>query len=164
MPQLDPSVFSPQLIWLAISFLVLYILMARVALPKVARVLKERETRIEGNIEKAEMLREQAEEALKAYEHAIAKAKAEAQAILQKGLQEIALETQNRESAFQQKMKAESDAAEAKISAAKNQAMAGIKDLAAELAQDIAEKLTGAMTDSKQASEAVAKAAMKMEA
>ena len=159
MPQLDPAVFSPQLIWLGISFLVLYILMARFALPKVAHILHEREERIEGNIEKAGKLRTEAEEALKAYEEAIAKARIEAQSILQKSLQEVTSETQMREEAFARRMKEESVAAEARIADAKSKAMAEVKDIATDLAQHIATKLTGSAPTSMNAAEAVARAA-----
>ena len=63
MPQFDPAVWSPQLIWLAISFVALYFLMSRVALPRISDVLEEREFKISDALRKAEGLRDDAEDA-----------------------------------------------------------------------------------------------------
>src|SRR5512143_2540561 len=78
MPQFDPAVWTPQLVWLAISFIVLYLLMAKVALPRVTEVLEEREERINESLRKAEMLRLRAEDAIAAYERTIADVRAKA--------------------------------------------------------------------------------------
>ena len=71
MPQFDPAVFAPQLIWLAIFFVALYVLMARLALPRVDQVLAVRRERIEGNLAKAEIFKEEAGRVLAAYQKAI---------------------------------------------------------------------------------------------
>ena len=60
LPQLNPDFFSPQLIWLGISFITLYYLMSKVALPKVAEVLEERQERITNDLDRAGNLRRQA--------------------------------------------------------------------------------------------------------
>ena len=54
MPQFDPSVFSPLLVWLVLTFVALYLLMSKFALPKVAAIIDARAERIEGNLAKAE--------------------------------------------------------------------------------------------------------------
>ncbi|HJO87371.1 MAG TPA: F0F1 ATP synthase subunit B', partial [Rhodospirillales bacterium] len=57
MPQFDVTTFLPQIIWLVISYLVLYFLMAKVALPKIGGILEERQARIDDNLDAAQSLR-----------------------------------------------------------------------------------------------------------
>ena len=75
MPQLDVASYLPQLVWLAISFVVLYLLMAKLALPRIADVLEERSMRREDNLARAEDLQRQAEAAAEAYENVLAEAR-----------------------------------------------------------------------------------------
>ncbi|HEX2580967.1 MAG TPA: F0F1 ATP synthase subunit B' [Dongiaceae bacterium] len=143
MPQLDPAVFLPQLVWLAITFLALYLLMSYIALPRVAKVLGERNDRIEGNIERAERLKEEAQAALKAYEAELASARAQAQETLRRAAAEIAAETQGREQAFAHRIKEETQSAEKRISSAKVQALKEMETVTHPLAERMVEKLLG---------------------
>ena len=63
LPQLDASKYPSMVIWLAISFAVLYVLMAKVTLPRIAQVLEKRQDRIDDNLEKATGLKAEAEAA-----------------------------------------------------------------------------------------------------
>ena len=65
MPQFDPTYFAPQLVWLAITFLALYLLMSRLILPRITGILSQREDRIEGNLKRAETLKEEAAQVLR---------------------------------------------------------------------------------------------------
>src|SRR5712671_4709565 len=80
LPQLNPAVFSPQLIWLAISFLALFFLMSKVALPDISATLTARQQRLEGDLAAAEKFRAEAETAIATYKKSISDARAAAQA------------------------------------------------------------------------------------
>jgi F-type H+-transporting ATPase subunit b len=143
MPQLDVTTFSPQLFWLAISFIVLLVLMSRLVLPRVGKVLEQREERIGGNLEKAEKLKAEADAVLAAYQKAMADARAQALATLSAAGQEIAAATATREADFARKLADQTSAAEARIAASKAQALAEVRNVAGELAAAMTSKLTG---------------------
>ena len=75
MPQLNPLDWAPQLIWLVLTFGVLYLLMVWIALPRIGSVIEKRAAHIEGDLETAEKFRRETEEAIAAYEQALAEAK-----------------------------------------------------------------------------------------
>ena len=93
MPQFDPAVWVPQLIWLVITFMALYLLMSRVALPRVSEVLEEREVRINESLRKAERLRLNAEDAIASYEKTIADVRAKAAEEVRTAREEAAAES-----------------------------------------------------------------------
>jgi len=147
MPQFDPNTFSPQLVWLAITFLALYLLMSRLIMPRVAGILSQREDRIDGNLQRAEALKEEAAQVLAAYQKAIADARAKAQAALARAAADIAAETAAREAEFAKKMADQTTAAEASIRAAKTRALADVRGIAGEVAALMASKLIGTSVD-----------------
>lgn len=81
LPQLNANDFAPQLFWLAITFALLYVIMSRVALPRIGSVLEERKDKIQRDLATAERLKGETEKALEAYEKALADARANAAAI-----------------------------------------------------------------------------------
>ena len=80
-PPFQSQTFASQLIWLVIAFVLLYALMAKLALPRVTAIIENRQAKIQGDIAEAGKLRTQSEEALAAYEKALADARGRAQAI-----------------------------------------------------------------------------------
>lgn len=155
MPQFDPAVFSPLLVWLVLTFVALYLLMSKFALPKVAAIIDSRAERIEGNLAKAEAIRSEAAAVLAAYEKAIADARAEAQSEIAKAGAQIAAETARREAEFAQRLGQQTQAAEAKIKASQTEALGQVRLIAADIAAGIAGKLTGVGVDAATASTAV---------
>jgi F-type H+-transporting ATPase subunit b len=81
MPQLDFSTFPNQIFWLVVAIVAIYLILTRVALPRIGAVLAERQGTITNDIAAAEDLKRQATDAEAAYNKALADARAEAQAI-----------------------------------------------------------------------------------
>src|SRR5215468_9171743 len=80
-PPFDPSTFASQLVSLAIAFVALYVIVSRIALPRVGSVIDARQNKIEGDLAEAQKLKDESEAALKAYEDELAAARSKAQAI-----------------------------------------------------------------------------------
>ena len=147
LPQLDTSTYAPQVIWLAITFGVLYVLMTRVALPRIGHVLEERRYKIDQNLKMAESLKGEAEAAAEAYEGALADARARAGTVLSDVREGAARDAAGRQAELRARLHADIQEAEAGIAEARDKAVAGIRDVAAEVAQSAAEKLAGETVD-----------------
>ena len=143
LPQLDPAVFSPQLIWLAITFVLLYLLMSRLALPKIAATLANRQQKLEGDLARAERVKAEAESVLAAYEKAMTDARVKAQALTGQAVADVAAELAKREAAFAAELNARTAEAEKQINATKDAALTEIRSVAAELTQSIVRKVAG---------------------
>jgi F-type H+-transporting ATPase subunit b len=143
MPQLNPLDWAPQLIWLAITFGVLYLLMKYVALPKIGSVIEARQARIKGDIEAADKLGRETQEAIAAYEQALAEAKNKAHAIAQEGRAKLNAEVAAERAALEKELAAKQVEAEARIETAKNAALKEVNAVAVEVASDIVRRLIG---------------------
>ena len=106
MPQLDPSLFATQLFWLFVSFMVLFLIAWKAAVPRIADVLNARQNRIDGDLERAQALKSEAEDVLAAYERALADASAEAQEIHRQLAQSLAVERTKRQEELSRKLSA----------------------------------------------------------
>ena len=89
MPQLDISTFSNQIFWLVITLVIIYFVLSKIALPRIASVLSDRQMTISNDIARAEDLKQSAIEAENAYNLALSEARAEAQMIIDEAKAEI---------------------------------------------------------------------------
>lgn len=144
MPQLNPLDWAPQLIWLLITFGVLYLLMVWIALPRIGGVIEKRAAHIAGDLESADKLRRETEEAIAAYEQALAEAKQKAHTIIEEGRAKLKAETDAERAKLEKDLAAKSAEAEKRIEAAKASAMKEVNAVAADVASDIVRELTGA--------------------
>ena len=158
MPQFDPTFFAPQLFWLLVMFVVLYVLMSTFAMPKIGAVLEERQRKIDDNLDKAAKLKAEAEAAIAAYEKALAESRAQAQQILRESAESLAKQSEAKQKELGEKLAAQIKAGEAKIIAAKDQALASVREVAVDVAKSAALKLTGVAIDDLQVTSAVAAA------
>lgn len=89
MPQLDFSTFPNQIFWLVVAIVAIYLILSRIALPRIGAVLADRQGTITSDISAAEELKEKAAEAEEAYNQALADARAEAHKIIAEAKAEI---------------------------------------------------------------------------
>jgi F-type H+-transporting ATPase subunit b len=143
MPQLNPLDWTPQLIWLAITFSILYLLMKWVALPRIGSVIEMRRQRIAGDLETAERLRRETQEAIAAYEQALAEAKAKAHAIADEARNKLKDEVAAERADLERDLAAKAAEAEARIHSAKTSALKDVNAVAAETASAIVQRLIG---------------------
>ena len=143
MPQLNPLDWGPQLVWLLLTFGVLYLLMVYVALPRIGSVIEARAARIAADLATAEKLRRETEEAIAAYEQALAEAKQKAHAIVEEGRVKLKAETAAERARLEKDLAKKSAEAEARIDKAKASAMKDVSAVAADVATDIVRRLIG---------------------
>ncbi len=156
MPQFDPAYFATQLFWLAITFVALYLLMSRVALPKIGAVLEERQRKIEENLDKAAQLKAEAEAAVASYEHALAASRERARSVLHETNEKLAAEAEVRTRELNAKLGEQIKAGEARIAAAKESALANVRNVAAEVAAACVSRIAGVTVDKAKVEAAVA--------
>jgi F-type H+-transporting ATPase subunit b len=143
MPQLDPTWWAGQIVWLAIIFAVLYAVLAKVLLPRVTRTIDAREGKISGDIADARRLKQEAEAQAAAAAGEMAQARSKAHKVASDAKAKSAAAAAERQGVEEAKLNERLTAAEAEIRAARDQAMGNVKTIAVETAQAIVERLTG---------------------
>jgi F-type H+-transporting ATPase subunit b len=155
-PPFNSHTFASQLIWLAIAFILLYVLMAKWALPQVGRVIDNRQKRIAGDIAEAGRLKEQSDAAVAAYEKALADARGRAQTIANETREKQAAAADAARKKVENALNVKLAEAEKAIAATKQAAMANVRAVAEDAAAAIVERLIGAAPSKKSVADAVA--------
>ncbi|MEM8632592.1 MAG: F0F1 ATP synthase subunit B' [Pseudomonadota bacterium] len=137
MPQLDFSTFPNQIFWLVVTLVVIYLLLTRVALPRIGSVLAERSGSITNDLAAAEELKLKAVEAEQAYEKALADARAEAQRIAAEARAEIQGELDEATAKADAEISAKAAESEKAIGAIKAGALESIRSVAGEITGDV---------------------------
>ena len=141
MPQLDPTTFAPQLFWLLVTFVLLYLFMWKIAIPRIGNVLQDRQKRIDSDLEKAEQLRREAESVRKAYEKLVTDGSNKAHETIRAARVKVAAEAAAQHASLTEKLAAQTSEAETRIGAAKEQALANIRAVSMEITQLAASRL-----------------------
>ncbi len=147
MPQMNADDWPTQIAWLIVTFAVLLILMWGFALPRVRRVLDRRREKMSDDIGKAEALKAEAEAALKAYQAALAEARAKAQGMLAEMQARLDKEAAAQRAKLDAELAAKAADAEARIRRARTEVMASLKDVAADAAREATRRLIGVEPD-----------------
>ncbi|ADH91689.1 H+transporting two-sector ATPase B/B' subunit [Ancylobacter novellus DSM 506] len=142
-PPFDVHTFPSQLIWLAIAFGALYLLMSRIALPRIANILEERHDRIADDLEEAGKLKAESEAAAYAYEQALASARNKAHGIATETRDKLAADSEAGRKSLEAELSAKLAAAETQIAATKDAAMSNVRGIAVDAAGAIVGNLIG---------------------
>ncbi|MEM6587450.1 MAG: F0F1 ATP synthase subunit B' [Pseudomonadota bacterium] len=154
MPQLCTEWFGNQIFWLVITLVVIYIVLAKIALPRIAAVLAERSGTITNDLAAAEDLKAKAVEAEAAYQKALTDARAEAQTIIAKTKAEIKAELDKATDKADAEIAAKAAEGEAAIAEIKANALESVKDVAKAVASDLVGAM-GSKADAKAITSAV---------
>jgi F-type H+-transporting ATPase subunit b len=158
MPQLNPESFASQLFWLAVTFILFFLIAWRVALPKIGRVLEDRRERIDRDVSKAQEVRNEAEAVLAEYEKLSAEGRASAQVVLREANELAAAEAAAEHEKIGKRLADDIAKAERRIDEARKSALESVGDVAAEIAQAAAAKLIGLDVSKSDADGAVSRA------
>lgn len=155
MPQLDFTTFPNQIFWLVVTLVILYFLMSRVALPRIANVLAERQGAIQRDLDKAEELKRAAVEAEEAYNKALSDARAQAADIVAETKAEIQKELDLATEKADAEISAKAAESEKVIQDIRDNAKQSVSDVANETAVDIVKAIMPETADAKKIKAAV---------
>jgi F-type H+-transporting ATPase subunit b len=154
-PPFQKDTFASQLVSLAIAFVALYLIVSKIALPRVGSLLDERQGKIDGDLAEAEKLKDASDAALKAYEGELAAARARAQAIGAETREKLNAASEAERKTLEGRLSVKLAEAEQAIAATRTAAMRNVRGIAADAAAAIVQRLTGIAPDGKSVKAAV---------
>jgi len=143
MPQLNPEFWVSQIVWLVLTFGILYIVLSKLILPKISDNLESRKSQILENIETAERQREESEKKLKEFEKIILESKLEAKNYFKEARQKILEDINNKRVALEKDIDNEISAAEQEVNNLKIASSEKIKNIAVETSSELIKQLIG---------------------
>jgi F-type H+-transporting ATPase subunit b len=147
MPQFDFSTIASQVFWLVIAFALMYVLVGRLAFPKIERVVEARAEKIGRDLAEADELRKQAEQAMQSYQAALKSAHDQSVAATTQALSAAQEETAKRLKEEDARIAARLDEAVARIERTRAEAVTHLKEIATDVTADLVEKLVGQRPD-----------------
>lgn len=147
MPQLDVHSFAPQLVWLAIAFLALYLVMSRLAVPAIADTLAKRQGKIQGDLDAAEKANEETRNLVAAYEMRLADAREDSRRLMREQGEADSAAAAARFGQLADRLARQIAEAEKRIAAQRDDVMAGLQNIASDIGRDVYSKLAGQEAD-----------------
>jgi F-type H+-transporting ATPase subunit b len=154
-PPFESHTFPSQLVWLVVSFVLLYVIVSRLALPRVGGILAARQKAISDDLAAAQKLRDESDNALKAYETELANARGKAQAIGAETRDKLNAQSEQERKTLEDRLAIKLAEAEKTIAGTRAAAMSNVREIASEAATTIVHQLTGAQPDAKAVESAV---------
>jgi F-type H+-transporting ATPase subunit b len=155
-PPFNKDTFASQLLWITLTFVALYLLMSRVALPRIGSIIEDRKQHIGSDFAEAERLKAESDAAAVAYEKSLADARGRAQALASETRVREAKAAESARKALDAKLNAQIGEAEKTIAARRSAAMVNVQGIAADAAVAIIQQLTGTAPAGREVEAAVA--------
>lgn len=147
MPQLDFHSFAPQLVWLVIAFVALYLVMSKLAVPAISDTLAKRQAKIQGDLDAAEKANEDTRALVAAYEKRLADSREESRRLQREQAEADSVVATARFSELGERLNGRIAEAEKRIAGQRDIVMAGLEQMAGEIAQSAYAKLAGQPAD-----------------
>ncbi|WP_375411770.1 F0F1 ATP synthase subunit B' [uncultured Bradyrhizobium sp.] len=154
-PPFQKDTFASQLVSLLVAFVALYLIVSRIALPRVGGVIDARQNAIEGDLAAAQKLKDESDGALKAYESELAAARSRAQAISAETRDKLNAAADAQRKTLEDQLSVKLADAEKTIAATREAAMSNVRGIAADAAAAIVQRLTGVLPDGRTVDSAV---------
>ncbi|WP_213740159.1 F0F1 ATP synthase subunit B' [Bradyrhizobium sp. dw_411] len=154
-PPFEKSTFASQLVSIVIAFVALYLIVSRIALPRVGSVIDARQNAIDGDLAAAQKLKDESDSALKSYESELAAARARAQAISTETRDKLNAASEAERKTLEEQLSLKLADAEKTIASTRESAMSNVRGIAADAAAAIVQRLTGISPDGTSVNSAV---------
>jgi F-type H+-transporting ATPase subunit b len=154
-PPFQRDTFASQLVSLLIAFVALYLIVSRIALPRVGSVIDDRQNAIDGDLAEAQKLKDASDGALKAYESELAAARSRAQAIGAETREKLNAASEAERTTLEERLSVKLADAEKTIASTRESAMSNVRGIAADAAAAIVQRLTGVLPDGNAVNSAV---------
>ncbi len=148
MPQLNPEFWYAQIFWLVIIFLVLYISIWKVFLPKISNSIENRKSKIIKDLNDTQKIKEQAEKKLQEYNKILQDSKNEAKKIIEENRKKLDDDIEKKKKIFYSEIEKELIDAEQEIEKTKKTSSIAINKIASEISSEIIRKIIGAEVNS----------------
>ncbi len=158
MPQLDFDTWASQIFWAALALILLYQILAKKIMPRIAGALEDRHHAIADDLDSAAALKVRAEEAQGSYQKALADAKARANEIAEKNRADLNAQIEEANAKAEAEISARTAEGEERINAIRAEATANAREVAGETARAIVDKLAPGSADPSAISAAVERA------
>jgi F-type H+-transporting ATPase subunit b len=154
-PPFEKNTFASQLVSLVIAFVALYLIVSKFALPRVGGTIDARQNKIDGDLAEAQKLKDESDNALRAYESELAAARSRAQAIGAETREKLNAASEAERKTLEDRLSQKLADAEKTIASTRAAAMANVRGIAADAAAAIVQRLTGVAPDGTSVGQAV---------
>lgn len=155
LPQFDPQWFPSQIFWLVVTFVIMYVVFSGKILPDISGILEKRRSHVEGDLETADRIRKEADVIQASFESNLTHARNESKRLVNDVHATMKSRAESQIASLKDKAEKDMGNLEARLQAAKKDAMAEMATIAAEVASEAAAKIIGTPADLDQAKNVV---------